>query len=155
MFIYYKQKEIDDLKKVDSINATLAKAVEGVKEFIGRSFNRLNWCIILSGTMTFKEVLLMTYAQTHVSEKDIEENPNRGIYAYVCPKEIQEFGDMITKELGKIKFPTDVIIFTKCTTMPPTISLARPLRSPSRRRCMRNATSLLLERTMVCPISLF
>ena len=29
---------------------------------------------------------------------------------------------MITKELGKIKFPTDVIIFTKCTTMPPTIS---------------------------------
>lgn len=122
MFIYYKQKEIDDLKKVDSINATLAKAVEGVKEFIGRSFNRLNWCIILSGTMTFKEVLLIAYAQTHVSEKDIEENPNREIYAYVCPKEIQEFGDMITKELGKIKFPTDVIIFTKCTTMPPTIS---------------------------------
>lgn len=58
MFIYYKQKEIDDLKKVDSINATLAKAVEGVKEFIGRSFNRLNWCIILSGTMTFKEVFV-------------------------------------------------------------------------------------------------
>ena len=32
MFIYYKQKEIDDLKKVDSINATLAKAVEGVSD---------------------------------------------------------------------------------------------------------------------------
>lgn len=122
MFIYYKQKEIDDLKKVDSINDTLAKAIKGLKDFIGHGFNRLNWYVVLSGAMTFKEVLLMVYAQTHVSQKEIDENPNRAIYAYVCPKEVQEFGDKITKELGKIKFPTDVVIFNRCTTTPPMIS---------------------------------
>lgn len=113
MFIYYKQKEKDDLAKVDSINATIAKAYEGVNKFVGRNFNRLNWCMILSGAITFKEVLLMEYAKTHVSEREIDENPNRGIYAYICPQEVQEFGESITKELGKVKFPIDVITFSK------------------------------------------
>ena len=122
MFIYYKQKEIDDLKKVDSINAILAKAHKGMNELMGKSFNRLNWHLVLSGAITFKEALVTTYAQTHVPEKEISENPNRGIYAYVCPKEVQEFGDTITKELGKVKFPTDVIIFRLGSIVPPIIS---------------------------------
>lgn len=122
MFIYYKQKEKDDLAKVDSINKTLAEAHKGMNELMETSINRLSWYMVLSGSMTFKEALMMKYAETHVSQKDIDENPNLGIYAYVCPQYVQEFGDTITKELGKVKFPTDVIIFEHSTIKPPIVS---------------------------------
>lgn len=122
MFIYYKQKEKDDLAKVDSINKTLAKAHKGMHELMETSINRLSWYMVLSGAMTFKEALMMKYAETHVSQKDIDENPNLGIYAYVCPQDVQEFGDSITKELGKVKFPADVIIFEYGIIKPPIVS---------------------------------
>lgn len=122
MFIYYKQKEIDDLKKVDSINKTLAKAHKGMYELMETSINRLSWYMVLSGAMTFKEALMMRYAENHVSQKEIDENPNLGIYAYVCPQDVQEFGNTITKELGKVKFPTDVIIFEHGIIKPPIVS---------------------------------
>lgn len=122
MFIYYKQKEKDDLQKVEAINATLKKAREGIHEFGISNFPRLNWYLVLSGAMTFKEMLLISYAKHAVSEKEIDENPNLGIYAYICPKEVQEFGDEITNELGKVKFPREVIEWKGIATEPPTIS---------------------------------
>lgn len=122
MFIYYKQKEKDDLQKVEAINATLKKAREGIHEFGITSFPRLNWYLVLSGAMTFKEMLLISYAKHAVSEKEIDENPNLGIYAYICPKEVQEFGDEITNELGMVKFPREVIEWKGIATEPPTIS---------------------------------
>lgn len=122
MFIYYKQKEKDDLQKVEAINATLKKAREGIHEFGITNFPRLNWYLVLSGAMTFKEMLLISYAKHAVSEKEIDENPSLGIYAYICPKEVQEFGDEITKELGMVKFPREVIEWKGIATEPPTIS---------------------------------
>lgn len=118
MFIYYKQKEIDDLSRVDSINATLEKIHNGMTELIGRDINRISYYLILAGAMTFKEILLRDYAQTRVPERKISENPNNGIYARVCPPDVHEFGDTITEELGKIKFPPDVIVFSGSPTSP-------------------------------------
>lgn len=122
MFIYYKQKEKDDLQKVEAINATLKKAQEGINKFGNQYFRRLDWLFVLSGAMTFKEALLIRYAKHTITEKDIDENPNLGIYAYVCPKEVQEFGDEITNELGSIKFPPDVIEYGGVAEYPPIIS---------------------------------
>lgn len=123
MFIYYKQKEKDDLEKVEAINATLEKAQEGINKFGSQYFRRLDWLFVLSGAMAFKEALLIRYAKHTITEKDIEENPSLGIYAYVCPKEVQEFGEEITNELGSVKFPLDVIELNgRVAEYPPTIS---------------------------------
>ena len=56
MYVYYKQKEIDDLAKVEAVNEILKELFYGLPATRSTVLTREDWLEILSGATAFKEV---------------------------------------------------------------------------------------------------
>ena len=107
MYVYYKQKEIDDLKKLEAVNEILKELFYGLPAVRSTVLTREEWLEILSGAASFREVYINAYMKQHFPEADLK----RFVYCICCPDAVQSVGEYYTEQLGDIRFRPDVIVF--------------------------------------------
>lgn len=107
MYVYYKQKEIDDLAKVEAVNEILKELFYGLPATRSTVLTREDWLEILSGATAFKEVYINAFMKQHFTEADLK----RFVYCICCPEEVQSVGEYYTEQLGDIRFRPDVVEF--------------------------------------------
>ena len=107
MYVYYQQKEIDDLAKVEIINEILKELFYGLPAVQNTVLSREDWLEILSGATSFREVYIHAYMKQHFDEADLK----RFVYCICCPDVVQSVGEYYTEKLGDIRFRPDVVEF--------------------------------------------
>lgn len=107
MYIYYRQKEKEDLLKVDAVNEILATTAKAALKLSGVEFSREHWLEVLSGATCFKDVLIDAY----MSQKYGENAPEMDLYCFNCPTDVQIKGELVTTELGAINFRPGIVKF--------------------------------------------